>query len=70
MPDASAAPSFQRSIAIIIGIDAYDHGIPTLRTAVNDARRLADVLARQHGYEVTTLVDGEATRARLVELFK
>ena len=69
MPDASAAPSFQRSIAIIIGIDAYDHGIPTLRTAVNDARRLADVLARQHGYEVTTLVDGEATRARLVELF-
>ena len=68
MPDASAAPSFQRSIAIIIGIDAYDHGIPTLRTAVNDARRLADVLARQHGYEVTTLVDGGATRARLVEL--
>lgn len=68
MPDAAAPPPFRRSIAVVIGIDQYAHGIPALRTAVNDARRLGDVLASQHGYEVTAVLDGEATRARLVSL--
>lgn len=68
MPEAAATPAFRRSIAVVIGIDQYGHGIPSLRTAVNDARRLVDVLARQHGYEVTAVIDVDATRARLVEL--
>ncbi|MFN7976627.1 MAG: caspase family protein [Vicinamibacterales bacterium] len=68
MPEAAATPAFRRSIAVVVGIDQYGHGIPTLRTAVNDARRLGDVLARQHGYDVTAMLDAEATRARLVEL--
>lgn len=67
---APAAASFHRSIAVIIGIDAYAHGIAPLRTAVNDARRLADVLATQHGYAVTSILDSAATRARLVTLLK
>jgi hypothetical protein len=29
------------SLAIIIGIDGYEHGSPPLTTAVNDATRLA-----------------------------
>jgi hypothetical protein len=32
---------FTHSLALVIGIDAYDHGIPRLTTAVNDAARLA-----------------------------
>lgn len=32
---------FTRSLAVIIGIDAYANGIPRLTTAVNDAARLA-----------------------------
>lgn len=68
MPGATVPPAFHRSIAVVIGIDHYTHGIPPLRTAVNDARRLGALLEAQHGYEVTTLLDGEATRARLVAL--
>ncbi|MCP4403206.1 MAG: caspase family protein [bacterium] len=29
---------FQRNLAIVIGINEYAHGIPPLRTAVNDAQ--------------------------------
>ena len=31
---------FTHSLAVVIGIDAYKHGIPPLTTAVNNARRL------------------------------
>lgn len=31
---------FRHFLAVIIGIDAYEHGIPRLTTAVNDATRL------------------------------
>ena len=41
MSEPATAPSFRRSIAVVIGIDGYGHGVPPLRTAVNDARRLA-----------------------------
>jgi energy-coupling factor transporter ATP-binding protein EcfA2 len=61
-------PPFRRSIAVVIGINAYAHGIPRLQTAVNDARRLAYILATQHGYENITLLDGEATHQRLETL--
>src|SRR5262245_2247289 len=59
---------FQRSLAIIIGINAYAGGIPPLRSAANDAGRLARILADDHGYDVRLLVDVEATRAALTRL--
>jgi hypothetical protein len=68
MSDPVTAPPFRRSIAAVIGIDGYAHGVPPLRTAVNDARRLGELLATHHGYEVLSLLDGEATRARIVTL--
>ncbi len=58
---------FQNNIAIVIGINAYIHGIPPLRTAVNDATRLAQILKDDHGFEVQLLTDAEATRAKLLE---
>ena len=70
MSDPAPAPPFRRSIAVVIGIDSYGHGVPPLRTAVNDARRLGELLATHHGYEVVTLLDADATRARIVTLLK
>lgn len=64
--DVGAVP-FRRSVAVVVGIDAYGDGIATLRTAVNDARALAAVLAERHGYEVITLLNGEATRAGILD---
>lgn len=68
MSGASPPPTFRRSHAIVIGINDYARGIPPLRTAVNDARRLGALLAAEHGYEVLEVLDGAATRARLVSL--
>lgn len=59
---------FRRHHAFIVGIDAYQHVSP-LRTAVNDARRLAALLAEQHRFEVhPPLLD--ATGAQLRELLQ
>jgi hypothetical protein len=68
MSDLAPVPPFSRSVAVVIGIDAYAHGVPPLRTAVNDARRLGEILAMQHGYDVIALLDGDATGARLASL--
>ena len=42
---------FRKSHAFIIGINEYMH-LPKLRTAVNDARKIAEVLAQQQGFKV------------------
>ena len=59
---------FAHSWAVVIGIDAYANGIPALRTASADARRLAALLADAHGYDVTTLLDADASHARITTL--
>jgi hypothetical protein len=59
---------FRTSHAVVIGIDRYGHGIPPLRTAVNDARRVAQVLAADYGYDVH-LLDDDVTLARLRDVF-
>jgi hypothetical protein len=41
---------FQRSLAVVIGINNYQDGVPSLKTPVNDARGLAKLLKEQHGY--------------------
>ncbi|MGK7902528.1 MAG: caspase family protein [Hormoscilla sp.] len=61
-------PEFNRSIAVIIGINEYINGIPRLKTAVNDAQTLADMLREKYKYEVLLLLDKEATRDRTDEL--
>ena len=59
---------FKRSIAIIIGINQYQNGIPALKTAVNDATQLAQVLKADHGYQVVLLRDQQASLATLRSL--
>ncbi len=62
-PETSAdlTGRFGRSVALIIGIDRYGHGIEPLQTAVADARAIAATLQRDHGYEVFLLLDEAAT---------
>ena len=49
--------------ALIIGINDYkDQNIPDLETAVNDANAMANLLSERYGFEVTLLLDRNATR--------
>ncbi|MEH1770907.1 MAG: caspase family protein [Nostoc sp.] len=59
-----------RSLGIVIGINEYTH-IPKLKSAVNDAKELADVLEKRYKYKVLRLVeDGDATSEKLSNLLK
>ena len=59
---------FRQSHAVVIGIDQYGQGIPPLRTAVNDASRIAQVLEKDYGYSVRVVTEN-ASLARLKALF-
>jgi WD40 repeat protein len=61
-------PPFAHSIAVVIGIDHYGNGVPALRTAVNDARHLGELLGTDHGYDVTAILDADASLERLTTL--
>ncbi|MEM7344996.1 MAG: caspase family protein, partial [Chloroflexota bacterium] len=61
--ETTQAPT--RRLALVIGIDAYqpENGCPPLKTAVNDARVLANTLSSKYDYKVTTLLDEQANLA-------
>lgn len=61
-------PEIKRSLAVIIGINQYVNGIPTLETAVSDAQQLAKILTDKYQYEVLLLLDTDATLSRLGDL--
>lgn len=50
-----------KGYALVIGIDAYESGIPALQSAVRDANAMAEVLRLDHGYDVTLLCDEDAS---------
>ena len=58
---------FRQSHAVVIGINGYGNGIPPLLTAVNDARRIAQVLEAEFGYAVQLLTE-DVTLAKLSTL--
>ncbi|MFB2834334.1 caspase family protein [Floridanema evergladense] len=63
--------NFDRNIAVVIGINNYQNGIHPLKTAVNDARAIADLLEEKYEYqEVIRLFPdrGEATLAEINQL--
>tara|TARA_B100000315_G_scaffold86502_1_gene79312 strand:+ start:674 stop:2836 length:2163 start_codon:yes stop_codon:yes gene_type:complete len=55
--------------ALIIGINDYrDRKIPDLKTAVNDAREIANVLKKDYGFkEVTLLLNKDANESRIIK---
>ncbi|MBE9059879.1 caspase family protein [cf. Phormidesmis sp. LEGE 11477] len=60
---------FERSLAVVIGIDRYSQGIAPLQTAVLDATAIANLLSADHGYSTTLITDQDATNHNLTTLF-
>jgi uncharacterized caspase-like protein len=60
---------FERSVAVVVGIDRYRHGVAPLQCAAADAAAVGDALQRQ-GFEVRRLLDEDASRAALEALFQ
>lgn len=61
---------FSRSLAFVIGINNYDNGISPLQNAVNDAKKLIEILRKKHGYQVWVCLDLVATQKNLLELLE
>ncbi|SEL30434.1 Peptidoglycan/xylan/chitin deacetylase, PgdA/CDA1 family [Roseateles sp. YR242] len=67
-PDLAGANLYRDSYALVIGIDQYQRW-PRLQHAVRDAQAMRDTLQTQFGFRaenVTTLTDGDATRANIL----
>jgi WD40 repeat protein len=56
---------FRKNRAVVIGIDEYRHGIPALRTAVNDAREVARALDAKFNYDDVRALTEDVTLGRL-----
>jgi hypothetical protein len=63
-------PEFARNMAFVIGINNYSNGIPPLHNAVNDAKKLVEILREKHGYQVWVYLDQLATLKNLEDLFE
>ncbi|NMG09759.1 caspase family protein [Brasilonema sp. UFV-L1] len=62
---------FDGDLAVIIGINEYENGIPKLKTAKSDAERLAKILKEKHGYqEVKRFIDKDATSNKIWNYLK
>ncbi|GAB1541025.1 hypothetical protein NUACC21_36940 [Scytonema sp. NUACC21] len=61
---------FARNLAFIIGIKYYINGISPLQNAVNDAKKLVEILREQHGYRVWVCLNQVATLQNLNKLLK
>ena len=62
---------YRKSVAVVIGIENYPKWRPRLQWAVRDARRVADVLKKDWGFdEVHMLLDEQATRARIISFLQ
>jgi len=60
--------NFQRNWAVVIGINDYHNQVPKLKTAKNDAEKLADILAESHKYEVILITDDTDCKPTLESL--
>jgi hypothetical protein len=63
-PTDIANLDFGRYEALVIGNNTYRNGLRPLKTAIADARAVAQALQSQYGFKVTLLVD--ATRAQIL----
>ncbi len=62
-----ATPGSGRRVALLIGIDRYERGVPPLLNAVRDIEAVGRVLHERYGYEVELVRDEQATRKTLRE---
>ena len=61
---------FSRNLAFIIGINNYTNGISPLQNAVNDAKKLVEILREKHEYQVWVCLDEVATLSNLNKLLE
>ncbi|WDD36669.1 caspase family protein (plasmid) [Nostoc sp. UHCC 0926] len=61
---------FSRNMAFIIGINNYTNGISSLQNAVNDAKKLVEILREKHEYKVWVCLDEVATLNNLNKLLE
>ena len=61
---------FERNLAFVIGINNYINGISPLQTAVNDAKKLVQILRSKHDYQVWICLDEIATLNNLNKLLE
>ncbi|MDJ0596764.1 MAG: caspase family protein [Pleurocapsa sp. MO_226.B13] len=68
---------FDRSLAVVIGINDYQNGIDTLQTAIPDAFAIAEILNKSYKYKLVhpkfeseVIVNQYATKERLETLLK
>jgi len=61
---------FTNSYALIIGINDYNNGISSLKTAVSDATGIARLLETEHHYTVTLLLNQEANLSQLRQILE
>jgi WD40 repeat protein len=54
---------FKLNIAVVIGINDYKNGVPTLGTARQDAEAIAKILKTEYQYQVQLITDTTATPA-------
>ena len=52
--------------ALVIGINSYRPPLAQLKTAVNDAQSVGKLLQQRYGFEVTYLLDQQATRFNIL----
>ncbi len=58
-------------VALVIGINSYEGSWHPLKTAVNDATGIAEILKKDYHFnEVYTLIDKDATRRNIIEKFE
>lgn len=65
---ANSSP-FGKSLAVMIGIDAY-RAVPSLQSAAGDVSAIGQLLERDHGYQVIYCINEQATLAGLQELLE
>src|ERR1700741_4575570 len=61
-PPAQSNLTNGKYYALVIGINDYKPPLARLKTAVNDARSVGNLLQQRFGFEVTYLLDQQATR--------
>jgi WD40 repeat protein len=57
------ASEFKLNLAVVIGINDYRNGVPTLGTARQDAEAIADILKTEYQYQVHLITDTTDTQA-------
>lgn len=66
----SLSSRFRRNVAIVVGINDYQDGVPILKTPVNDAQTLAEILQTHHDYQVHVVLNQDAKRHHLTALLE